>query len=293
MVLAFPTGCFWAFVQTIRGAYTYDVVGRTHALNGLALVGLSQRAGFACGAFLAGAIISTFGVGEMYLAAGLIYLIGLSVLFGTRGAGQVAPTQRSSVMQNILGYISLVRSNRTLTMLLLVTVSIEVFGFTQFTWLPLFARDVLGVGGGGLGIMKGVGEWGAFFGLTVLAGLGALGRRGLLICILATLAGLAFVIISATTNMFQFLALLACANGCLAGTSVLNQTTMQSVVANEQRGRATGAWVLGIGTAPLGHLGIGAIAGPLGAPVTLLIVGGMLMLTGVASARSPRMRSLL
>ena len=68
---------------------------------------------------------------------------------------------------------------------------------------------------------------------------------------------------------------------------------MQSNVSNEERGRAMGAWTLSIGTAPVGHLGIGAMAGALGAQGALLVNGGILAFLAVASAIAlPRIRRL-
>ena len=68
---------------------------------------------------------------------------------------------------------------------------------------------------------------------------------------------------------------------------------MQQNVPNEQRGRAMGSWVLAIGTAPSGHLEVGALAGVLGAPRALLINGGILAVANLLSGIVlPRVRKL-
>ncbi len=68
---------------------------------------------------------------------------------------------------------------------------------------------------------------------------------------------------------------------------------MQSNVSNEQRGRAMGSWVLSIGVAPIGHLGVGGMAGAFGAPAALLINGGILTVVSLSAAIGmPRMRKL-
>ena len=61
---------------------------------------------------------------------------------------------------------------------------------------------------------------------------------------------------------------------------------MQENVPNRDRGRAMGAGVLSIGTAPIGHLGIGGIAGAFGAPIALLFNGVVLTSAGVISSLS-------
>ena len=60
---------------------------------------------------------------------------------------------------------------------------------------------------------------------------------------------------------------------CAAGFDVLQQTLMQLAVPDDQRGRAMGIWVLGIGSAPFGHLELGTLVAVLGAPTGLLING--------------------
>ena len=52
----------------------------------------------------------------------------------------------------------------------------------------------------------------------------------------------------------------------------------------KKRGRAMGSWVLSIGVAPVGHLGVGALAGVLGAPGALLINGSVLAAISIGTA---------
>ena len=68
---------------------------------------------------------------------------------------------------------------------------------------------------------------------------------------------------------------------------------MQENVAEEERGRAMGSWVLSIGTAPVGHLGVGGLAGLLGAPGALLLNGGVLAFVSLGAAIGlPRLRRM-
>jgi hypothetical protein len=55
----------------------------------------------------------------------------------------------------------------------------------------------------------------------------------------------------------------------------LQQTRIQLAVPDAQRGRAVGVWVLGLGSAPVGHLEMGLLVAALGAPSALLINGAL------------------
>jgi hypothetical protein len=59
---------------------------------------------------------------------------------------------------------------------------------------------------------------------------------------------------------------------------------LQFSVSNEQRGRAMGAWVVGVGTAPLGHLEIGYLAGLASAQVALAANGLTLVVLAASLA---------
>jgi hypothetical protein len=93
--------------------------------------------------------------------------------------------------------------------------------------------------------------------------------------------------------MVFFLLVLTFVNGCAMTVDTLYKTLMQSNVPNEQRGRAMGSWALSIGTGPLGHLNVGAMASAFGAPGALLVNGGVLAFVGIATAIGlPRIRRL-
>ena len=293
MALAAATGCCWAFTMTIRQAYTYDIVGPEHALNGLSLAGISQQAGGVVGAVVGGVLIATVGVGEQYLGVGAAYVAAVIVLMATRDVGQAALMRRETVVQNLVGYVQILRENRTLMTLMFLAATTEIFGFTHMSLLPVLARDVLGVGAIGLGVMTAVRQSGGVLGLLVLASLGDFRRKGLLIFIIAAGFGLGQMALSVTGDLIVFVLVLAVVNACAHSVDTLYKTLMQDNVPNEQRGRAMGSWVLSIGVAPVGHVGLGAIAGALGAPAALLINGSTLLFASVSTAIGfPRIRRL-
>ena len=293
ITFAMVMGCLWAFTKIVREAYTYDIVGPEHALNGMSLSAMGQRAGGLSGALAAGVIISTMGVGVLYLVASGTYIAAVSVLMATRKVASTTLTRRESVLQNLTGFVRLVRETRTLLILMLLTVTLEVFGWPFFTLLPVFARDVLEVGATGLGFMNGVAQAGGMLGLVALASLGDFRRKGMLALAAPVVMGLGLMAFSLTNNIFAFLALLAVANAAGSSADALFITLFQSNVPNEQRGRAMGSYTLSVGIGPVGHLSAGAVAGILGAPGTLLITGSILAFVNLTSAIGlPRIRRL-
>ena len=293
IALAAATGSLWAFVMTFRQAYIFDIVGPELALNGLSLSSMSQRFGGVIGSIISGIIIATLGVGTQYIFVGAMYVAAAGVLFATRDVAQVAPIGTESVLRNFIGYFQLLRENHTLAVLMFLTASTEVLGFTHQTLLPVFARDVVGVGAVGLGIMTAVRQGGGLLGLLLLANLGNFQRKGYAMFFAAIAFGAGLMTMFVARNVYLFLLVLTLVNASASAVDTLYKTLMQSNVSNEQRGRAMGSWVLSIGMAPIGHLGVGGMAGALGAPGTLLINGSILTALSISALLGlPRIRRL-
>ena len=283
IALSVGMGCVWAFTMTLRQAYTYDIVGPEAALNGMSLATLSQQIGGVAGSLVAGVVIERAGIANQYMAIGVFYMLSLGTLMWTRESGQAAVRTTQSVLENLVGYVEILRTNRILLTLMVLAGVTEIFGFTHQSLLPVFAKDVLGVGAFGLGIMSAFRQGGGIVGVVVLAGMGNFRRKGLMLFIIAGAFGAGEMAFSLGGNFFSFVLVLAFINACASAIDTLYRTLMQENVSNEERGRAMGSWVLSIGIGPVGHLGVGAMGERFGAPLTLLINGSILLGVSVAS----------
>ena len=293
VVLVAAGGCVLAFTLTTRNAYTYDLVGPDHALNGLSLNQMAMQVGGIAGALMSGALIELVGPGWQYLGVGVSYLGSASILLVIGRSARSAEPQREPVLRNLVGYIQFLRENRVILVLMCLTSITEVFGFSHMTMLPVFAKEVLHVGPAGLGYLTAVRQAGGLFGLALLANLRDYRRKGLLMFIIATAFGLGLMAFSLSTAMVYFIIVLAAVNAFAMAVDTLYKTLMLSNVPDEQRGRAMGAWVLSIGVAPVGHLGVGGLATALGAQGALLINGAVLAGISIAAAIGlPKMRRL-
>lgn len=293
MGLALLTGCMWAFLMTVRQAYTYDLVGPNHALNGMALSSVAMSLGGIVGSMLSGFVISELGIGTQYLFVMGSYILAGTMLLWTKQIRRAFSSKSDSLFENLLSYGRLLRDNRTLSTLMLMTALIEIFGFSHQTLLPVIAKDDLNVGAIGLGLMIGVRQSGGVIGVMLLANLGNFRRKGLLLFVLSSFFGLGLMSFSVMSSLGLFLVMLAFVNGCAMSVDALNRTLMQDNVADNQRGRAMGSYVFSIGTAPLGHVGVGALSTWLGTSGALLVNGGILACVGLAAAISlPKIRRL-
>tara|TARA_B100001245_G_scaffold175287_1_gene133711 strand:+ start:156 stop:1277 length:1122 start_codon:yes stop_codon:yes gene_type:complete len=286
-------GCVFAFTLTTRSAYTYDIVGPEHALNGLSLNQMAMQAGGIAGAVISGALIELVGPGWQYLAVGASYLGSASVLLVIGRSAKTAQPQREPVLRNLAGYFRFLRENRVIFVLMCLTSATEVLGFTHMTLLPVFAKEVLHVGPAGLGYLTAVRQAGGLLGLVLLANLRDYRRKGLLMFVLAIAFGAGLMAFSVSSALVYFIIVLAAVNACAMSVDTLYKTLMQSNVPDEQRGRAMGSWVVSIGVAPVGHMGVGALGAALGAQGALLVNGAALAGISLAAAIGlPKIRRL-
>ena len=302
LLSTFLLGTLQAFYMTARQVYVYDIVGAAGAINGIALVSLGQRVGQIGGALLAGVLMAGTGPwgtfegqepGITFLVMGISYVLGALALHYLRQAGQAAPMEREPMLDNILNYFRALRDNRVMLSLMISTAATETFGFSHQVMLPILAQEVLGVGPAGLGLLTAARFAGGAIGVVVLAALGIVRRRGMLLLGVLALFGIGQVLLGQAWNLWMALLFVTMTNMMAAASDVLHQSLLQLSVPNEQRGRAMGSWIVGIGSAPWGQLQIGYISDITGSRFALFINGiALVTVAMVMGLVLPRLRRL-
>ena len=302
LLFTFLLGTLQAFYMTARQVYVFDIVGPDGAINGIALVSLGQRIGQICGALLAGVLMAGTGPlvhfegqepGITFLVMGVSYVLGAYTLYYLRQPGQAAPLEREPMLENILNYFRALRGNRVMLSLMISTAATETFGFSHQVMLPILAQEVLGVGPVGLGFLTAARFAGGAIGVVTLAALGAVQHRGVLLLGVLALFGIGQMLLGQALSLWMALVFVTMTNMMAAASDVLHQSLLQFSVPNQQRGRAMGSWVVGIGSAPWGQLQIAYISDLTGSRLALLINGSALIIVAIAmGVVLPRLRRL-
>lgn len=300
LAFAVAGGCISAMHQAARQSFAFDVAGRENLVTGLAYVGLGMRLGGLAGSIAAGYLIDGPGAHIAYWMLASGYFVSTLLLTFIRSPGQAAARSRQPIAQNLLEFIDELRRNNPLVILVFIVAATETLGFSSGAALPSLARDVLDVGADGLGWLNGFRSGGAVVAILLLSLFGEVGRKGLLLLLNLVVFGMALLLLGQTPAIDAFLfgaqayeilgqspafviALVATGiiGGAMALSDIFSQSMMQNIVPNEQRGRAMGAWIVGIGTAPVGNLWVGAVLSALGVGIALSANGIALALMGV------------
>lgn len=280
-VLTFVSGGFWAAFNTTRQSFAFDVVGPSNVMSGLAYVSLGMRIGGALGSLATGFLIDRSGFAIAYLMITIGYLISTFPLLLIESKGQSAPSTRQSVLQNLKEFGNELRINHRLLVLVILVAAIEILGFSHLAALPSLARDVLKIGADGFGILSAVSSVGGLVALAATVFFGELRKKGILLLIVVCVFGVGILILGFSTSLVVALIAIVIISGMMALSDLISQGIMQTVVSNELRGRAMGAWVVAAGTAPLGTLQVGALASALGVGVALMLNGVGLIVLGL------------
>ncbi|HEU5097702.1 MAG TPA: MFS transporter, partial [Roseiflexaceae bacterium] len=185
---------------------------------------------------------------------------------------QAAPPPFSHALRDAARLLVDMPAVRTL---MIAGVVCEVFAFSHMTAVPLFAQDVLRVSAEGLGTLNASQSIGGAIAVALLSLLPDKTPRQPLLGAIFLLYGLAIVALGLTRELVLAAAVLVVIGVCAGAFDVLQQTLIQLAVPDAQRGRAVGLWVLGLGSAPIGHLEMGMLIAALGAPSALLINGAV------------------
>ncbi|HEY7490531.1 MAG TPA: MFS transporter [Candidatus Tectomicrobia bacterium] len=286
-------GTLQALEATARQVYVYDMLGAGGAVRGIAMISLAQRASGALGALLAGAAFQWWGPGVSFLVISLSYGAGAGTLYALRHRGVAAPAVREPLWQNIRTYGQAWRTNRIMRSLLVSTATTEILGFSHQVMLPILAKEVLQVGAAGLGVLTAFRFIGGMLGVGLLTVCGGMRRQGILLLGMLGLFGSGLILLAYASYFWLAVGCVTFVSVMAAVADTLHQTLLQSNVPNEQRGRAMGSWLVGVGTAPIGHLEIGYLAGFTSARFALSAHGlALILLALLLAILLPRLRRL-
>ena len=278
--VALCNGAAWALDWPTRRALVPDLVGRNRVVDGMVLENVLQGLTRPTGPLLAGASMARLGTGGALgllvcmSAAGAVLLSGLR----TTSRSPSAPAGVGAAVQRLREGLAYVRRKPAILGTLAITVIMNAWAFPFQALLPVIARDVLGQGPMGLGMLGAANGAGSMAGLLIVnwsrdrrSNEAIFAAGSLLACV--GLMGLSL----STTFVFSLLALVISGLG-QAGFSIMQSSIILVEASDEMRSRAMGALVLAIGSGPIGRVQGGAMAAFWGAP---LAVGTMALWAAV------------
>lgn len=273
-VAAVLSGGLSAIVQPARQALVYDLVGREDLPNAIALNAVTLNAARVVGPSLGGALLATTGVqGTFFFQAGCLAFAVWATMVIREGRRSEPIGEKTSFVEAMVTGIRYCMKDRTIAVLLLMSMVAAVLGWPYITLMPAYAAEVLHAGSGGYGLLMAAVGVGAVIGSVFVAFLSAVPWKGKLLVAAMVLNGLALVALGIPSVLAISLVILAGIGLAGAIQMAMNQILVQLKVDDQYRGRLSALYFLGFGLQPIGALPAGAIAESWGVPAGILVLG--------------------
>jgi MFS family permease len=259
------------FEAPARLALIPALVPRQRVVDAFALTNPTRELAILLGPPLAGILIATVGPGYVYAFDALTYGLLVTLLAFIAVAPIAATARQEPIWASIFAGFEYVRERRLIWQLMTLDFSATFFAAYRVV-LPTIARDILGVGAAGYGLLSAAPAAGAIVGSAALFRLRAFERKGwLILCATAVYACACIVLARAT--IFPVALVAATAIGvCDAMATTLRQVLVQVETPDRLRGRVTAAYqMVSRGGPSLGQAQMGALAAHLGAPLALTL----------------------
>ncbi|MEO7167625.1 MAG: MFS transporter, partial [Chthoniobacterales bacterium] len=272
IVLGLFGGVAMAFDMPARQSFVVEIASREDLMNAISLNSAMFNGARIIGPAIAGFLMAKVGIALCFFIDGVSFLAVLAGLFLMRLPPR-APSSATGgpLAQSLEGFRYVWNHVRVRTIFALFAI-VGIFGWSYSVLMPAFARDVLHLDEQGYGFLLGASGVGALIGAFTTATFGtSISSR--------KLAFGGVWLFSTMLLIFSFNRNLVVAMLCLAGSGFgmmlffsTSNTTVQTIVPDEMRGRVMGIWALIFGgMIPFGSLEAGVLAHYVGTSATLAI----------------------
>lgn len=296
IVAGIAGGIIIPVVMPARTAIVYNIIGASKLGNGMALSMGVLHISRVIGPVIMGWAISQYSATGAYVIATFLFTISYFFLFGVQEK-PVHETENGkpeiNIFLDIREGLRYILHNKPVFMCLIFGCIPMSLAMPIQNLMILFANDVWQVGERGLGILMAFAGLGGVIGSLWVASRGENSNRVKLMIANAIGFGIFLAIFSMTSNFYIALIPLLIANLCSSASQTLNNTTVQLLADDSQRGRVSSFMMLTFGLTPLGVLPLAFSAQYLGIGLTTSIASfvliGLVLMLYIASTTLRRM----
>lgn len=284
LALSALLGIINAFDVPARQPLVHQLVAQPEDLpNALALNSAMVNAARLVGPALSGLVLQAYGAGTCFLLNALSFLAVLASLLLLKLPASPKPATPRNALAEFTAGLAYLRATPSLNRLILLLALVSLLVLPYDTLLPVFTNVVFHGNAATFGYLSSGLGIGALAGAFVLATLKKGPNLRVLLAYSTFLTGGGLLVFSQVRSLpLALLVAVVCGLGALF-TNTLCFTILQLEAAPAMRGRVMSYISMAyFGMIPLGSLLVGATAGWLGAPTTLVGQGMLALLIGAA-----------
>lgn len=274
LVSGVVNGVLIAMSMPSRQAIIPALVPRDQVVNAVGLSTGGMNASRIIGPAIAGILIPFVGVAGVFILIGLLNALAALVLLRVSNTGKVeVDVSTWKMKREVLKGLTYVLKAPALRALILLSFIAVLLGMPFQNLLPAFVVEALNAGSEGLGILMAISGLGAVIGSLVVASMGSVKRKGIVL-LLSVLGWALFVIVFAFSTTFLVASVAILLIGVTSSIFMsLNMSVLQLLSEPQMHGRVMSVSMMTFGLMPLGLLPISFAAEIIGTPLALGIAG--------------------
>jgi MFS family permease len=286
------SGIFWSGEFPVRRTMLGEIAGLGRLSAAMGLDSATNNFTRMLGPLLGGALLTTLGLGGAYALGVLLYAVAFISMLSL--SFQENPSTESAsvgVLTSISEGFAYIRTNRLIAGTLVITVFVNLFGFSYVSMLPVIGEQQLGLGAVAIGVLMSVEGCGALLGSLCVAAW-VRSRYFTTIYMLGSALYLMMILAFSLSPWYSAAVVFLFAGGLgIAFFGSMQSTLIFFTALPRMRTRVMGVLVACIGAGPIGVLHVGLLAEWLGASqaVTIIAVEGLIAIA-VAACIWPELR---
>ncbi len=285
LTISFITSVFFAADNPTRQALVPDLVGKERLTSAIGLNSAAWNGAAVIGPSIAGILIAVVGVAGAFVLNAVSYIAVMGAVITMPELPRYASTRRSVAGQLADG-MRYIGGQRAIWGILLLIAIPSLGARPYIQMMPVFARDVLGLGATGYGVLMAASGIGALIGSLAVTSLGASTRRGVILLAVTASLGVALILFSSSQWLLPSLALVVAVGGASTLMMSLANAVLQGLVPGEMRGRVMSVYsLIAAGFMPLGSMLLGSLGALIGVPLAVGLGGVLTVATAALSAR--------
>src|ERR1700732_3224522 len=166
---SFFSGITWTTDNPVRRTMIGEVVGPERMSAAMSIGVGANNASRMLGPIVGGILLATLGIGGAFVVSVAGYLVAVAVALRVRHRNTAAPSSGAGVLERMIEGLMLVRRDRRLSGIMVITVIYNTFGWAFTAIVPVIGQDDLGLGPVGIGLLASMDGVGAFCGAIVIA----------------------------------------------------------------------------------------------------------------------------
>lgn len=275
LAIASLTGTLLAFDIPSRSAMVASIVPKEHIAGAISLYSIVFGSAAIIGPVLFTPLVGAWGLEGLFYIIGASYVLTVVTLLMMTTEGHKVEATSKTALEGLIQGFKYLREQKTIASVILLGITLGMFGSSFETLLPVFTEEIFFGGEGAYGqLLLGTGI-GGLTATTVITLIGRRIRPALYLMIAGVGVG-AMQLLFARVDVLSIAILVA---GVLGGFKVvlgtMNTTVVQTLVEEEFRGRVMSINQLTWGASALGGLLMGYLAQRFDAPTAMTLGGSV------------------